>query len=344
MIAQELGLTRTVGFLAMPADGTRPAGVARVDRHDGHTRKLGLVLHERSKLEERPSRVPVALPLPNRCPVTNARKVFEGDTASGAFGLGDDGLADAVVLLLSEPGFLASKLLELFLGPLGPLALASLSTGLVLTSNLLDGFSGMHVAIGINRDVHDTEIDTQEVRCWRLGSLGEIDRNEEEPLTVLAKHQITLPPGEPEPLSLVLAHHEGNDHATCEGKQADLVRSLEGHHPLVERYRGVFAVFGPLVLVSLVSFDNLSDATDCHLRGKTEPLTQLGVAKLLKLELVGNPLLERNTRQPGCGLVEPFDRRHELGGVFGCGQELGLERQLHAQHCIDAFLQFQWTD
>ena len=121
MIAQELGLARTVGFLAMPADGTRPAGVARVDRHDGHTRKLGLVLHERSKLEERPSRVPVALPLPNRCPVTNARKVFEGDTASGAFGLGDDGLADAVVLLLSEPGFLASKLLELFLGPLVPL-------------------------------------------------------------------------------------------------------------------------------------------------------------------------------------------------------------------------------
>ena len=73
------------------------------------------------------------------------------------------------------------------------------------------------------------------------------------------------------------------------------------------------------------------------LGGQSEPLPQLSVAKLLKLELIGKLAIERDTRQPGRGFVEPFDRRHELGGVFGCGQELGLERKLHARHCIDVF-------
>ena len=64
--------------------------------------------------------------------------------------------------------------------------------------------------------------------------------------------------------------------------------------------------------------------------GKSEPLAKLGVAKLLKHELVGDLPLERDTCQPGGGFVEPFDRRLQLGGRLWIGQELGLERDVHA--------------
>ena len=330
MLAQELGLAWTVGLLAMPADGARPAGIARVHGHDGNTRELGLVLHERSELEERPSRMSVALPLPNWCPVADALEVFKSDSPSGAFGVGDDGLADAMVLLFAEPGFLARQFLELFLGALGSFALASLAAGLVLASNLLDSLAGMHVAIGIDRDVHDTKIDTQEVRRLDLGSIGDVNRHQKEPLSVLAKYEVALALRPTEPLGLVVAHDERNEHPALQGRDTHAVRSLEPDvltHRI--RDRGVLAKLRTFVFVSLVRFANLGDATDRHVGGKSEPLAKLSVAKLLKLELVGQSPLERNSREPRRGFVESLDSGLEFRGVFEVRQELGLQRELH---------------
>ena len=68
MAAQERIPIWPVGAVAMPADGTRLRGVPGVYGHDGDARQRGFVLQERTELEERPSRMSVALPFPNRCP------------------------------------------------------------------------------------------------------------------------------------------------------------------------------------------------------------------------------------------------------------------------------------
>ena len=86
---------------------------------------------------------------------------------------------------------------------------------------------------------------------------------------------------------------------------------------------------GPFVLVPLVGFHDLGDAPDRRVGGKSEPLAKLSIAELLKDELVGEPALESNARQPGRGLVEALDRCLQLGGGFRVRQELGLERELH---------------
>ena len=87
----------------------------------------GLVPTGSRPAAERPTREPVAsVSAPNREPVADPAEVFKGDATSGAFGSRDDRLADAVVLVLAEPGFLAGDpLLELLLGPLGVLPLPS---------------------------------------------------------------------------------------------------------------------------------------------------------------------------------------------------------------------------
>ena len=55
-----------------------------------------------------------------------------------------------------------------------------------------------------------------------------------------------------EPLGLVLAHDEGDDHAAGERQEAHAVDALEAHRPLVVGDRRVLAELGPLRLVPLV--------------------------------------------------------------------------------------------
>jgi len=92
----------------------------------------------------------------------------------------------------------------------------------------------------------------------------------------------------------------------------------------------VLAELGLLLLVPLVRLADLRDAADGHVGGKAEPLAKLDVTELLEQELVGEFPRERHARQPCRRLVELLDSRLELGGGFGVGQELSLERELHA--------------
>src|SRR5262245_6463864 len=150
----------------MSARGACPRGFARVDRHDRDARHPGLVLHERAQLKERPSRMPGALPLPNRGPLANPLEVFQGDSAIGAFGTRHDGLADDVVLMSSEPGFPARKLLEAFLGSPSSLTLESSPAPVVSLPDLLDRFARIGLAVAVRREVDDAEVHSQEVGGW----------------------------------------------------------------------------------------------------------------------------------------------------------------------------------
>src|SRR4051794_16527067 len=128
----------------MPAGRTGPAGVARIDHDDRDSRILRLVGDEPPELVERPAREPVAsVPTPSRYPAADAFEVFEGNPASGVFGGLDDRLADDVVLVLAEPGFLPGHATKLLLRPLGPPSLESLPLEIVLPADRLDGLSAV---------------------------------------------------------------------------------------------------------------------------------------------------------------------------------------------------------
>src|SRR4029077_16881562 len=57
----EFALALAVGFLAVLALRTGPAGIPGIDRDHGHPGQLGLVLDEATQLEEGPAREPIAL-------------------------------------------------------------------------------------------------------------------------------------------------------------------------------------------------------------------------------------------------------------------------------------------
>jgi hypothetical protein len=85
-------------------------------------------------------------------------EVFEGDPASGVFGLADQGFGDAVVDVPGEPGLLAAAP---FPQPLGGLGADSLGFGTQSAATPPDcphALAAVRGAVGVGRQVHDTEV------------------------------------------------------------------------------------------------------------------------------------------------------------------------------------------
>ncbi len=61
---------------------------------------------------ERPTLLDASLRLAHRCPVADARQIFEGNAAPGVLGLRDRLFGDAVVDIRGKPMFLATTFLE----------------------------------------------------------------------------------------------------------------------------------------------------------------------------------------------------------------------------------------
>src|SRR5208337_1819620 len=109
-------------------------------------------------------------------------EILEGDAPSGAFGGLDDRLADAVVFMSAESGFLSGQPPEFLLGPPGSFALEPLPLEVVLAADLLDGLSTMSFrVVAGRRDLGDAQVDSQ-VPAWfdRLqGFPADLDVHEE---------------------------------------------------------------------------------------------------------------------------------------------------------------------
>ncbi len=271
----------------------------------------------------------VALPLPNRCPVAYPLEIFKSDPASGAFGAGDDGLADAVVLLLAESGFLARQLPELFLGPLGSLSLAGLATGLVLAADSFHDLTRMYIAVRIDRNVDNAEIDTQKIHRLDRGVLGHLHRAIEKELAS-AIDQVDLALHAVEPLTLVFAIDQGENHPAAKNPETDFIQSFETENAIVVADRRSRLERRTPGLVPLEAFNCFADRSDRHLSGQTEPLSDLAIGELVDTGLREYAMLETKFRGERRGLVEPLHRGQQGWLLIESGQQLQLERKLHA--------------
>src|SRR5205814_198619 len=118
-------------LVAMPTLGTGPAGVARINRHDGHTEQPAFVGDERTKLKECPPAHLRPLLLAKPGPVADALEVFKCDSSSGVFSQSNDLFADNVVGVSPESGLAVA---DPFHGPAGVLPGPSLVQSVHLLS------------------------------------------------------------------------------------------------------------------------------------------------------------------------------------------------------------------
>src|SRR5271157_5594524 len=264
--ALEFRLALAVALVAVAALGARPGAVAGVDSLERDPSQRRLVLHERPQLSERPAAHPRSLPLAKPSPVADALEILHPNTASGVFGLCNELLADLVVDVPLVPRLLPlgshDRLVAVPpLAPLGsPGCLAQRSSpGSVLDPLGLDLLRGVLGPVAVHGDVDHAQVHADEVRRGRLGPVRDIDRDQQEPLAVLAEHQVALTLGVGKPFGLILPHDEWYEDSSIQGQQAHFIRTLERHHPLVQWHRGMVAKPRPLVLVALVGFADLRD-------------------------------------------------------------------------------------
>ena len=187
----------------------------------------------------------------------------------------------------------------------------------------------MHLAVAVNREIYDAEINSDEIgRSYRL-AVRRLNGHKQKPLAVLALYQIALAVFSIESLGLVLTHDNRNDGSAFESQQGNTVNSLESHQALVIRDAGVFPESGANGFVPSVGFANLGDTADGHLGGESEIIAQSAVVELLKFDLVSRLEAESFAGEPISGGVESPHSGGKLLGLIAIGQKLCLQSQFH---------------
>jgi hypothetical protein len=336
----EFRLALAVGFLAMAALGASPAGIARVHRHDGHTRQRGLVLHEGPKLEEGPTREPVALfSAPSRDSVADAFEVLSSRPIPRSVPLAVSTIFLAMQWFsclrtwlpwpwfASWPCGCSWAACPLSAGTRGPAQ--RFATLAIVPACRVARLAGELVAVLGHGDVHHPEVHPHEIGGRNRCGVGDIHRDQEEPFAVMTKHQVSLTLGMGELLSLVLADQDRNDQATGQRPEIHLVQPDESHDSRVVGDRGMLAKLGSLVLVPFVGFTDTMDDQDCGLCRKLESVAKLSINQLLCEALVGHALGEQLTGDPVRRLVKPFDGSMQLCVLDLVRNNLNLDGKLH---------------
>src|SRR5215468_9207918 len=199
----------------------------------------------------------------------------------------------------------------------------------IMLSRSLDIIAHMHLAVAINGQIYDAEIDSDEIgRGYRL-SIRRLNCHKQKPFAVLAPEEIALAVFSVEALGLVFAHDERNDGPAFERQQRYAINALERHRALVVRDAGVFLEARANGFVPAIGFANLGDTADGHLSGESEIIAQLAVVELLKFDLVVRLEAESFACEPIGGGVESPHGGGKLFGLIPIGQELCLQGQYH---------------
>ncbi len=145
--------------------------IARIDRHYEDAIAFSFVLNLSSQIVEGPRGMLSPLSLPNLYPVSDARKVFQSNTATGALGFLNNPLADAMIGVFSEARFLAASLFQKAFCRFCTFALQlRTETGMAM-AQAIHLSATENLTIRISRDVFHAEVDSKKI-IYVLGRGG----------------------------------------------------------------------------------------------------------------------------------------------------------------------------
>ena len=312
----EKGLRRAVTLIDTTAYGASARGVSWVNQFHDHTDEAGLVLDKASELAERPGVMLSPLALANRDPVSDAREVFKGNTATGVFGLRNNPLTEHVVDISGKTCLFARTLYQKPLGCLRAVGLEFPSQFGMAFSQTVHLASGVGFSVGIGGNIDDAKVDAQKalgvVGVW----FGGIDHHGQVE-GLISEDKVGLPDNAVESRFLVGTDAHGYEFSSLKGKDGYPVGALPGEDTLVIDHGAVGLESVNLGLILAVALDHLTDNPDCHLCRKTIMLTKVAICKVVELHLRGCISLESKLRDVVAGLVESLHRFKQGLILFG---------------------------
>lgn len=333
----------SVALVYRPATRACAARVSGINHHDWDTNQSGFIGQEEPKLVEAPGVVRAALLAGNRCPVSDALKVFKGDAASGVFRLPHEKLADPVVHVTSKTTLLRPPLPEQALGRLAAFGLELRPKPRMARTKVGDVRAAEGLSVAVGGDVLETEIDAEKTaRVERFG-ISDIDHNQKEELSI-AVEKIGLSAHPVEPGLLIGSGDPRHDLAPVERQDRDPVRPLPGQNALVVDDGPMRPEARPNGFIPFVDFRHLGDGADGHLGRETKAGAGVSVDELLQLDLVGAAMRVSDFRDGVASRVETFHRPEQRGGLLGRGQKFDLHRQVHAELIAQILNMIKRTD
>jgi hypothetical protein len=192
-LAPKLRLRRAIGFFRMSTSTTFPAGVSRVNLHQGYASKGGFVSQEASELRKRPRVQTCPLIAPSPYPRADASQFLNGNPTIRAFGLINDFLRNDVVEVLGKASLFTRELLEVTLGAARTAGLKFTSQLAVTIAHIRHGGAAVGLAVRIGGNLHNPHIDAEKVIHDAFRRIGNITSSRQiEPSSVIDEIRFSL--------------------------------------------------------------------------------------------------------------------------------------------------------
>ena len=323
-----------VPFIAIATYRTEARGIPGVNEHDRNSGSPRLVVDLEAQVMKRPTMQGSSLGPSSPNPATDARKVFEGNAAPGAFGLSYHLLADAVVYVFCEARFSTSAFLEQPPRRLSAFLLQLLAQTAMAVMGVIDMTARVHVSVRIHGDVHNAQVNAEKSIGIVLRRLFNVARGVKVKLAI-AQNQVRLALLRLEKFALPIATNIGDllSATDCPDRDQRTLISVPSQDPLVIGDSGKGAKLMLSCPVKLVSISYAGNAADNYLgRQVRELLTRFMVSQSVQgilAETLALPSLIAQVITSRVGLADCF--RKCCGLLFG-RLEFDLRNQFHGYH------------
>lgn len=321
------GAVLLVDVLALVA---LPRGVAWIDKDQGDTGSLRLIDEELSELCKSPITQSCSLVAAlGRNPSADACQFLQGNPASGAFSVSNKRLRNHMVSVGLVSPLFSSQLAEPTFGALGAAFLQPTTAILNVLPLSLNVGAGIDIAIAIDCEGNDPQIDTKPILGLELVGFGNVTGCGQYPLAT-DKAQIDLAFAEGHKPPLVLAHDNRNHDAATQSPDTDGGAILnEPDNSVIVGLGGIGTEDRGNVAVHLESVRDLGDGSNSSLGSQAEPLTDGGVGHLVKVELPEHRSVKADLSKPRRSLIAPLKRHQQASGLFFRRRHLNGSDQLH---------------
>lgn len=327
--AFEGGLTGSVSFVRTSARVAFARRVTRIYKTDRHADSLCLVGNASPEIAERPIHKPCSLIAAGRNPVSDALKVFHGNSATGAFSIVYEQLRYAVVGVVLESPLFTGKFSKTPLGSFASAFLQAISSVGMLKANLFYPISGVDHAITIGSEIDYSEVNAKPIICIEFCSLWDIAGCRQHPFPA-HKAQVNLTLSERHQPPLVVAHDYRNFYAPIQRPDADGSSAIdETDNTIVVRLCGAWSKVMSSIAASFESIRNLSDRSDSGLSAEPEFCSHLCVRDIVQIKLPERARIKADIGKPGACLVAPLKRSSKKGFLLMARQQFDCGDQLH---------------
>ncbi len=293
----------------------------------------GLVFDEGPKLSERPFSELIPLARSNRCPVTDARKILEGHSLSGAFGLQNQFPGNDMVRIVFESMFPSGNFFETTLCALCSFLLKPLFVGGSFLSYFLDGFSGKRFSIGIGRKIFDAKVYAKKFLGIPDGFFRNLDRLKKIEFP-LVRDQIGFALDVGKPIRAMA--DEGNGLSPFDCPQRNRI-FFEGENPGIVSQSSPWKKCSLDFFPGLVGIRHLGDAPDDHLSGQRRRILQVVIDKFVNPELIERLFFPRRFGNPVAGGVRFPERLQKYRRLLFGRKKFDLQGQLHGKSLFQIF-------